>query len=108
MNKLFAILALTASAAVPTIGHSAEDPNTYAPLEMTTVTIRMTGGHPYGQLYPCPEGCALRLLPFTPDARIYVQGVPKSARELQDGQKLVGTVFLTSQPIDAIDRIHAE
>lgn len=108
MNKLITILALMASAALPAIGHGAEDPNSYSPLEMTSVTIRMTGGHPYGQLYPCPEGCALRLLPFTPDARIYVQGVPKSARELQDGQKLVGTVFLTSQPIDAIDRIHAE
>lgn len=108
MNKLFAILALTASAAFPAIGHDAEDPNSYSPLEMTTVTIRMTGGHPYGQLYPCPGGCALRLLPFTPDARIYLQGKEKSARELQDGQELVGTVFLTSQPIDAIDQIVAK
>lgn len=108
MNKLFATLALTASVTLPAIGYSAEDPNTYTPLEMTTVIVRMTGGHPYGQLYPCPEGCALRLLPFTPDARIYVQGVPKSARELQDGQELVGTVFLTSRPIDAIDQIVAK
>lgn len=107
MNKLFAILALTASAALPAISHGAEDPNSYSPLEMTTVTIRMTGGHPYGQLYPCPEGCALRLLPFTPDARIYLQGAEKSARELHDGQEVVGTVFITSQPIDAIDQIVA-
>lgn len=108
MNKLFAILALTASVTFPAISYSAEDPKTYVPLEMTTVTIRMTSGHPYGQLYTCPEGCALRLLPFTPDARIYIQGVPKSARELQDGQELVGTVFLTRQPIDAIDQIVAK
>jgi len=108
MNKLFTILALTASAAFPAISHGAEDLNSYSPLEMTTVTIRMASGHPHGQLYPCPEGCALRLLPFTPNARIYVQGIPKPTRELQDGQELVGTVFLTSQPIDAIDRIYAE
>lgn len=108
MNKLFAILALTASVTFPAIGYSAEAPNTYLPLEMTTVIVRMTSSHPYGQLYPCHEGCALRLLPFTPDARIYIQGVPKSARELQDGQELVGTVFLTSQPIDAIDQIVAK
>ncbi|NRF48500.1 hypothetical protein HRF68_12710 [Pseudomonas stutzeri] len=108
MNKLFAILSLTANIAFPAIGHSAEDPNTYAPLEMTTVTIRMTGGHPYGELYPCPENCAPRLLPFTPSARIYLQGAPTFAHNLQDGQELVGTVFIKSQPIDAIDQIVAK
>lgn len=84
------------------------DPNAYAPLEMTAVKVQMTGGHPYAQFYPCPEGCALRLLPFTPDARIYIDGIPTPSRELQHGQRLVGTVFLTSQPIDAIDQIVAK
>ncbi len=108
MKLLPAILALSAGTLMSCFAYSSEDPKAYAPLEMTTVTVRMTGGYPYGQFYPCAEGCALRLLPFTPDARISIQGAPKSARELQNGQELVGTVFLTSQPIDAIDRIDAE
>lgn len=109
MNKLLAIFALIGTAAFPSLAQSAEDdPNTYAPLEMTAVTIRITGGHPYGELYPCAENCALRLLPFTPSARIYLRGAPTSARDLQDGQELVGTVFINNHPIIAIDQIVAK
>lgn len=105
MKKIVATFGLIATMFFSSIGHSAEEPNTYAPLEMATVTVRMSSGHPYGELYPCIEGCALRLLPFTKNAHVYLQGVLTSAVALQDGQELTGTVFLTTQPVDAIDQI---
>lgn len=109
MNKLLILFILVGSAVFASFGHSAEnDQNTYTPLEMTHITIRLTGGFPYGELYPCPENCALRLLPFTPNARIYLHGILTPIGELQDGQELVGTVFINSQPIDAIDQIVAK
>lgn len=109
MNLRSAAITLITGAAFSSFINSAEiDPNAYSPLEMAAVTIRMTGGHPYGEFYPCPEGCALRLLPFTPNARIYIDGLPITPRSLQHGQQLIGTMFLTSQPIDAIDQIVAQ
>lgn len=109
MKKIIAAFHLIALLLLSSSAHSTEDdPNAYTPLESTTVIIRMTGGHPYGQLSPCAERCALRLLPFSPNATIYLQGRPTSARDLQDGQELVGTVFLRTQPIDAIDQIIAQ
>lgn len=105
MKILLSILALSAGTFGSGIAYSSEDPNAYAPLEMTTVTIRLIGGLPYGELYTCPEGCALRRLPLTPEARIYIEGLLTTPRELKDGQKLTGTVFLKSQPIDSIDQI---
>lgn len=108
MKLLPAILALSAGTLMSCFAYSSEDPNAYAPLEMATVTIQVINGHPYGELSPCPDSCALRLLPLTPDARIYLEGLLTPARELQDGQKLTGTIFLKNQPIDAIDQIVAK
>ncbi|GEM_PF-724910 len=108
MKLIPAILTVSASTLMSFFAYSSEDSNAYAPLEMATVTIRVINGHSYGELYPCLDGCALRLLPLTPDARIYLEGVLVPARELQNGQKLIGTIFLKKQPIDAIDQIVAK
>lgn len=76
----------------------------YSPLEMTTVTIRKTDTYPYGELKTCPE-CQLRLLPFTPNARIYINGQEINNDQLIDKQVFIGTVFIDSSPIDSISEI---
>lgn len=78
--------------------------NNYSPLEMTTVTIRKTDTYPYGELRTCPE-CQPRLLPFTPNARIYVNGQEINNDKLIDKQIFIGTVFIDSSPIDSISEI---
>lgn len=108
MNRLITYFILTAALLLAGITHAEDsDTNSYSPLEMTSVTIRITGGHPYGELSPCPD-CPLRLLPFTPDAQLYIQGLKTEASALQDGQALMGTVFIRNKPIDAISEIVAK
>ncbi|MDX1367462.1 hypothetical protein [Pseudomonas sp.] len=108
MSRLIAYFTLTATLLLTGITHAEDsDTNSYNLLEMATVTIRMTGGYPYGELSPCPD-CPLRLLPFTPDAQLYLQGRKTEASALQDGQTLIGTVFIRNKPIDAISEIVAK
>lgn len=76
----------------------------YSALEMTTVTIHKTDTYPYGELKTCQE-CQPRLLPLTPDARIYINGKKIDSNQLFDKQALIGTVFIDSSPIDAISEI---
>jgi len=78
--------------------------NSYVPLEMTEVAINKSGEHPYGQLRTCPD-CPPRLLPFAPDAVIYVKGQPMPAARLENGQILRGTVFVSNKPIESIREI---
>ncbi|WP_457789150.1 hypothetical protein [Pseudomonas sp. PL-6] len=107
MYKLAATLMLPIGLLLNASAYAEEDTNSYAPLEMVEVTIRMTGGHPYGELRPCPE-CPLRLLPFSPGALVYINGQRMTADNLQDGQSLEGTVFLRNKPIDSINEIIAK
>lgn len=107
MYKLAATLMLPIGLLLNASAYAEEGASSYAPLEMVEVTIRMTGGHPYGELRPCPE-CPARLLPLTPDAQLYINGKRTSSSTLQDGQRLIGTVFLSSSPIDAIREIVAK
>lgn len=108
MSRLIAYFTLTAALLLTGITHADDSvANSYSPLEMASVTIRMTDGYPYGELSPCPD-CPLRLLPFTPDAQLYIQGRKSAASVLQDGQRLVGTVFIRNKPIDAISEIVAK
>lgn len=107
MYKLAATLMLPIGLLLNASAYAEEGASSYAPLEMVEVTIRMTGGHPYGELRPCPE-CPLRLLPFSPGALVYINGQRMTADKLQDGQSLEGTVFLRNKPIDSINEIIAK
>lgn len=107
MNKFMATLILPIGLLLSTSIYAEEDINSYAPLEMVEVTIRVTGGYPYGELRLCPD-CPLRLLPFTPDALVYINGQRMTTNTLHNGQTLMGTVFLHSKPIDSINEIVAK
>lgn len=102
LNKYIIPLACTL---LTNTSHAEDNPTSkYSPLEMTTVTIRKTDSYPYGELKTCPE-CQLRLLPFTPNSRIYVNGQEIDNHQLLDKQVFIGTVFIDSSPIDAISEI---
>ncbi|WP_061240654.1 hypothetical protein [Ectopseudomonas composti] len=107
MYKFLAALMLPIGMTLNAGVYAEEDINSYTPLEMIEATIRMTGGHPYGELRPCPE-CPLRLLPFAPGAFVYINGQRMTADSLQNGQTLKGTVFLQNKPIDSIHEIVAK
>lgn len=106
MNKTTSYFTLLLGLLAATIVH-ADDGTTPTLLEMADVTIHITGGHPYGELRPCMD-CPLRLLPFTPDAQLYINGQKLPQSSLHEGRHLTGTVFLRSQPIDAISEIVAK
>lgn len=107
MYKILTTLILPIGLTLSLGVYAEEDINSYAPLEMIEVSIRMTGGHPYGELRPCPE-CPMRLLPFAPGALVYINGQRITADSLQDGKTLKGTVFLRNKPIDSIYEIVAK
>ena len=107
MYKYAATLILPIGLLLSANSYAEEEMLTHSSLEMVEVTIRMTGGHPYGELRPCPE-CPLRLLPFASDALVYINGQRMTADSLQNDQVLEGTVFLRNKPIDSINEIIAK
>lgn len=75
-------------------------------LEKTSITIRMMGATPYAELRLCEE-CPLRLLPFAANAQIHLDGQQQTSQMLNEGQTLMGAVFIQSQPVDSISAIVA-
>lgn len=107
MYKFSATFMLAISLFLGASVYAEEDTHSIISLEMVEVTIRMTGDHPYGELQPCPE-CPIRLLPFAPNALVYINGKILTSDRLQDGQTLEGTVFLRDKPINSINEIIAK
>ncbi|UPQ83457.1 hypothetical protein M0M42_03345 [Pseudomonas knackmussii] len=103
MNKTTWYFTLLLGLLASALAH-ADDRTPPTLLEMADVTIHIAGGNPYGELRPCMD-CPPRLLPFTPDAQLYINGRKLPQHSLQAGQHLTGTVFLRSQPIYAISEI---
>lgn len=75
-------------------------------LEATEVTVRFMSKTPYAELRVC-DGCPLRLLPFTSNAKIYLKGQLYSPKMLTEGQRVVGTVFILHKPVSSINEIVA-
>jgi hypothetical protein len=99
VGALFHSTSLTAYAQEP-------DEASVSILEKASVTIRLMNNNPYAELRLCSD-CPLRLLPFTRDAVIYLKGQRQTSQVLSDGQILLGTVFVQSQPVDSISEIVA-
>lgn len=107
MSKLITTLALAACFFFTiSTAHAEIDSNSQTVIEMADVTIRMTNNHPYAEFRPC-DGCMSRLLALTPTAQIYLKNVKTKTDMLIDGQKMQGTVFIQTRPIEQIRKIVA-
>lgn len=106
MSKLIKSLLLATGFFAISAASAQSDNNRQIVIEAADVTIRMTNNHPYAEFRPC-ESCISRLVALTPAAQIYLNGFKTDAGALIDGQKMQGTVFIQTKPIEQVRKIVA-